>query len=215
MSAEQRDQIERSIEMLAKEDIAFQEWYEKDQMQQESLFIKNLESVQGDERDIILISMTYGPDGVGGKVYQRFGPINSDVGWRRLNVLFTRSKKRMHVYSSMGSDDIVVGASSRRGVKALKDFLAYCETGVLHHTEGPTNRPPDSDFEIAVAAALRVEGFECIAQVGVAGFYIDIGVPDPGNPGRYLMGIECDGGALPVSQELFTTRRSSPSFFSE
>lgn len=179
--------------MLAKEDVAFQGWLEKDQSRQESLFIKNLENVQGDERDVIFISMTYGPNELGGKVYQRFGPINSDVGWRRLNVLFTRSRKRMHVFSSMGSDDIVVGPNSRRGVNALRDFLAYCETGVLHHTEGGTNRSPDSDFEITVAEALRSQGFECVAQVGVAGFFIDIAVIDPGNPGRFLMGIECDG----------------------
>jgi len=193
MSADQRDQIERTVELLAKEDVAFQGWLEKDQLRQESLFIKNLENVQGDERDVIFISMTYGPNALGGKVYQRFGPINSDVGWRRLNVLFTRSRKRMHVFSSMGSDDIVVGPNSRRGVNALRDFLAYCETGVLHHTEGGTNRSPDSDFEITVAEALRSQGFECVAQVGVAGFFIDIAVIDPGNPGRFLMGIECDG----------------------
>src|SRR5690606_36538318 len=141
----------------------------------------------------IYISMTYGPQEPGGRVLQRFGPINSDVGWRRLNVLFTRSRKRMHIFSSMGSDDIVVGASSKRGVQALRAFLAYCETGILHHTQHATGRAPDSDFEIAVIEALRREGFDCVPQVGVAGFFIDIAVIDPGRPGRYLMGIECDG----------------------
>ncbi len=193
MSAEQRLQIERAIETLAKDDAVFQEWIDKDSMRRESLFIKNLENVQGDERDVIFISMTYGSQEPGGKVFQRFGPINSDVGWRRLNVLFTRSKKRMHIFSSMGSDDIVAGATSKRGVKALRDFLRYCETGILHKTERETGRAPDSDFEIAVTSALRDEGFECIPQVGVAGFFIDVAVVDPGNPGRYLMGIECDG----------------------
>jgi very-short-patch-repair endonuclease len=99
----------------------------------------------------------------------------------------------MHVFSSMGSEDIVVGANAKRGVKALRDFLAYGETGILHHTEDDTGRAPDSDFEIAVADALQKEGFQCVPQVGVAGFFIDIAVVDPGNPGRYLMGIECDG----------------------
>jgi len=193
MSAEQRLQIERAIETLAKDDPIFQGWLDKDAMRHEALFIKNLENVQGDERDVIFISMTYGPQEPGGKVYQRFGPINSDVGWRRLNVLFTRSRKRMRIFSSMGSDDIVVGPTSKRGVKALREFLAYCETGILHETEHETERGPDSDFEIAVMNALRDEGFECIPQVGVAGFFIDIAVVDPGNPGCYLMGIECDG----------------------
>lgn len=193
MSAEQRFQIEGSIERLAKEDAVFHEWLEEDARRQESLFIKNLENVQGDERDVILISMTYGPQTPGGRVFQRFGPINSDVGWRRLNVLFTRSKKRMHIFSSMGSEDIVAGATAKRGVQALRDFLSFCETGILHKTERETGRAPDSDFEIAVMAALRDEGFECVPQVGVAGFFIDVAVIDPGNPGRYLMGIECDG----------------------
>lgn len=193
MSADQKLQIERAIETLAKEDVVFQECLDKDSTRSESLFIKNLENVQGDERDVIFISMTYGPQEPGGKVYQRFGPINSDVGWRRLNVLFTRSKKRMHIFSSMGSNDIVVGPTSKRGVQALRDFLSYCETGILHKTQRDTGRGPDSDFEIAVIAALAQEGFECIPQVGVAGFFIDVAVVDPGNPGRYLMGIECDG----------------------
>jgi len=193
MSAEQRLQIERAIETLAKDDPVFQVWLDKDATRHESLFIKNLENVQGDERDVIFISMTYGPQEPGGKVFQRFGPINSDVGWRRLNVLFTRSRKRMHIFSSMGSDDIVIGPTSKRGVRALRDFLSFCETGILHKTERETGRAPDSDFEIAVVSALRDEGFECIPQVGVAGFFIDVAVVDPGNPGRYLMGIECDG----------------------
>ncbi len=193
MSAEQRLQIESAIEMLAKEDSVFQELLEKDLHRDEPLFIKNLENVQGDERDLIFISMTYGPQEPGGNVYQRFGPINSEVGWRRLNVLFTRAKKRMHIFSSMGSTDIIVGSTSKRGVHALHDFLAYCETGILHKTERDTGRAPDSDFEIAVMDWLRNEGFECVPQVGVTGFFIDIAVIDPGNPGHYLMGIECDG----------------------
>ena len=193
MSAEQRLQIEVAIEALARDDEVLQGWLDENAYKDEPLFVKNLENVQGDERDVIFISMTYGPQEPGGKVYQRFGPINSDVGWRRLNVLFTRSKKRMHIFSSMASDDIVVGPSSKRGVQSLRDFLAFCETGILHATEPVSARPPDSDFEITVINALRDAGFDCVPQVGVAGFFIDIGVLDPGNPGRYLMGIECDG----------------------
>ena len=194
MSAEQRLQLERAIETLAKEDAAFQELLDEDARRREFLFVKNLENVQGDERDVIFISMTYGPREPGGKVLQRFGPINSDVGWRRLNVLFTRSRKRMQVFSSMGSEDIVVGPTARRGMKALRDFLAYCETGLMHHSAHSSDRLPDSDFEVAVIESLRKEGFcECDPQMGVAGFFIDIAVGDPGSPGRYLMGIECDG----------------------
>ena len=193
MSAEQRLQIESAIETLTKDDSEFRERLEEDSRKDESLFIKNLENVQGDERDVIFISMTYGPQEPRGKVFQRFGPINSETGWRRLNVLFTRSKKRMHIFSSMGSEDIVVGATARRGVQALRNFLAYCETGILHETKIETDRSPDSDFEIAVIDAMRDKGFECVPQVGVAGFFIDIAVIDPGNRGCFLLGIECDG----------------------
>ncbi|MCI5210328.1 MAG: DUF559 domain-containing protein [Candidatus Electrothrix sp. ATG2] len=193
MSVKQRLQIAAAVEALSKEDGFFQQKLEKDSGKRESLFIKNLENVQGDERDVIIISMTYGPNEPGGKVFQRFGPINSDVGWRRLNVLFTRSKKRMHIFSSMGSGDIIISPSTKRGVQALRDFLAYCETGILHTTERNTDRQPDSDFEVAVMMALRNKGFECVPQVGVAGFFIDVAVVDPGNSGNFLMGIECDG----------------------
>ncbi|MBT4337030.1 MAG: DUF4011 domain-containing protein [Bacteroidetes bacterium] len=193
MSSEQRLIVEKTIETLAKKDVLFHEMLEDDARKQDPLFIKNLENVQGDERDVILISMTYGPPEPRGKVYQRFGPINYDVGWRRLNVLFTRSKKRMHIFSSMGSQDIIAGSNAKRGVRALRDFLSYCETGQLHKTIVDSDRPPDSDFEIAVMDALEKEGFECVPQVGVAGFFIDVAVLDPGNSGRYLMGIECDG----------------------
>jgi len=193
MSAEQRDQVERAIDQASKEDPILRQLLEKNALRSESLFIKNLENVQGDERDVILISMTYGPADVGGKVLQRFGPINSEVGWRRLNVLFTRSRKRMHIFSSMNSSDIVVDSGKSLGVKALRDFLAYCESGKLSQTITETDRPPDSDFEISVMETLGQQGFECVPQVGVAGFFIDIAVRDPGNPGSYLMGIECDG----------------------
>jgi very-short-patch-repair endonuclease len=192
MSADQRDQIERAVEAIAKDDPLFRDTMDRNLLNQEPLFIKNLENVQGDERDVIFISCTYGQEEKSGKVFQRFGPINSDVGWRRLNVLFTRSKKRMQVFSSMGSEDILLSAQSKQGVKAFKDFLAFAETGHLHQAI-PTGKPPDSDFEIAVASALSQAGFECEPQVGVAGFFIDLAVRDPGNPGRYLIGIECDG----------------------
>jgi very-short-patch-repair endonuclease len=193
MSADQRTQIERAIETLAKDDEQFQAALEEDGQRAEKLFVKNLENVQGDERDVIYISMTYGPQEPGGKVPNRFGPINSDVGWRRLNVLFTRSRKRMHIFSSMDSSDIVINPTSKRGVQALRGFFEYCETGILNTTKHHTGRVPDSDFEIAVIDALQRHGFKCVPQVGVAGFFIDIAVVDPGNPGKYLMGIECDG----------------------
>lgn len=193
MSSKQREQIERAVEEECKADNAVAEAIEALRNLEDGLFIKNLENVQGDERDVIFISCTYGPTEIGGRVYQRFGPINSDVGWRRLNVLFTRSKKRMHIFSSMRSEDILISETSKRGVIALRNFLDYAEKGSMEGAPIHTGKAPDSDFEVSVIEALHQAGFESEAQVGVAGFFIDIAVKDPGKPGRYLMGIECDG----------------------
>lgn len=165
----------------------------------DSLFIKNLENVQGDERDVIFISLTYGRD-PNGNFYQRFGPINRDVGWRRLNVLFTRAKQQMRIYSSMDSSMIVPGERAKRGVISLKNFLSYCETRDLPETPIRTGREPDSPFEEDVAAEVQAFGLEIEFQVGVAGFFIDIGVYDPRETGHYLMGIECDGATYHSSQ---------------
>ena len=192
MSSEQREQIQCAIEELAKADTTFSDLIESGNSNLEPLFVKNLENVQGDERDVVLISMTYGPD-ARGIVMQRFGPINSDVGWRRLNVLFTRSRKRMHIFSSMDAADIRVTDSSSRGVRELKNFLTFAETGLLYESGIETGRLPDSDFEISVAQILKHHGFDCEPQVGAAGFFIDLAVRDPGNPTKFLMGIECDG----------------------
>jgi hypothetical protein len=100
----------------------------------------------------------------------------------------------------MRSGNIVVSETSKRGVKALKNYLAYAETGELVDQSGVTQGIPDSDFEIAVMKQLADAGFECVPQVGVAGFKIDVGVRDPGMPGRYLMGIECDGATYHSSK---------------
>ena len=123
---------------------------DEDEDNLERLFIKNLENVQGDERDVIFISLTYGKD-PNGNFFQRFGPINRDAGWRRLNVLFTRAREQMVVFSSMDSAMIVPGATAKRGVIVLKDFLSYCETGFVPESPRQTDRGPDSPFEIDVA----------------------------------------------------------------
>lgn len=192
MSAEQKNEIEIQFEQAVKMDHELALAYEQDKSKPESLFIKNLENVQGDERDIILISMTYGPEQIGGRTMQRFGPINSDAGGRRLNVLFTRAKKQMHIFSSMGSGDVLVSNTSKKGVRALRAFLEYCETHHLHSTS-ITAKPPESDFEVSVITELAKHGYQCEPQLGIAGYFLDIAVRDPGNSGRFLIGIECDG----------------------
>jgi len=193
MSSKQREQIERCVEELSKDDVQFRDALAENSNMEEALFLKNLENVQGDERDVIFISCTYGPQEAGAaQMPQRFGPINSAAGGRRLNVLFTRSKKRMHVFSSMTEGHIVASDTSSPGVHALKSFLSFAQTGKLQQQKH-TGKQPDSDFEISVMNALKLEGFNCVPQVGVAGYFIDLAVQDPGQPGRYLMGVECDG----------------------
>ncbi|MDX2505737.1 MAG: AAA domain-containing protein [Gammaproteobacteria bacterium] len=164
-----------------------------EQDQSAPLFIKNLENVQGDERDVIFISTTYGPEEPGGPVAQRFGPINSDLGWRRLNVIATRAKQRVELFTSMRPTDIRIGENSKKGARALRDYLDYALTGKVLEKGIATGNTPDSEFEVAVIKLINQLGFECEPQVGVAGFYIDIGVVNPDRPGEYLLGIECDG----------------------
>jgi very-short-patch-repair endonuclease len=161
----------------------------------EPFFIKNLENVQGDERDVIMISMTYGPSAAGGRTPQRFGPVNQETGWRRLNVLFTRAKERMEIFSSMRSSDVLPKEGADRGPRALKQFLEYAETGKLGGEPRITQKDPDSDFEDAVLEGLREMGFDCVPQVGMANFFIDIGVRDPDVPGEFIAAVECDGAA--------------------
>ena len=193
MNIKQSEAIDAALENLKMADPEVKDAVEKaENKNDEPLFIKNLERVQGDERDIIVISMTYGPNIVGGRTPQRFGPINSAIGWRRLNVLLTRSKKRMHVFSSMGSADVLDTDSMSRGKKALKGFLYYCEHGQVD-TPKITGREPGSPFEVAVIRRLEDAGYDAVPQLGVAGFFLDIAVRDPNQPGRFLLAIECDG----------------------
>ena len=155
-------------------------------------FVKNLENVQGDERDVIFISTTFGKAPGTDKVRQNFGPISRPDGWRRLNVLFTRSKRRIELFTSMVPEDIIVDERTPLGTKALRDYLDFAKRGVLVSTDEGL-REPDSDFEVSVASVILSMGYEVKPQLGVAGFFLDMVVRNPDRPGEYLAGIECDG----------------------
>ena len=155
-------------------------------------FIKNLENVQGDERDVIFISTTFGKAVGTQSVKQNFGPISRSDGWRRLNVLFTRSRKRIELFTSMSPEDIVVDQNTPLGTKVLRDYLAFAKTGLLVTTD-EVEREPDSDFEISVSNVITSLGYEVKPQLGVAGYFIDIAVRNPDRRGEFLAGIECDG----------------------
>jgi very-short-patch-repair endonuclease len=160
----------------------------------EEFFIKNLENVQGDERDVIFIGTVYGPEALGGTVAQRFGPINGIAGKRRLNVLFSRAKEKIVTFSSMTAADIAAEENGNAGVYMLKRWLEYAATGVLDGGAS-TTREPDSDFELFVMAQIRAMGCEPVPQVGVAGYFIDIGVRHPDWPHGFVLGVECDGAS--------------------
>jgi len=199
MNAKQRDLVERILENETKSNEGFAEAWEKNRLNEEPLFIKNLENVQGDEREVMIISCTYGRPRPGVRVMQRFGPINSADGGRRLNVLFTRSRTRMEIFSSMQASDVEINEKSSDGVRALKGILRYAETGIIEESV-VSGRDPDSDFEIAAAQMLMEHGYEVECQIGVAGFFIDIGVKHPSRPGEYILGVECDGAAFHSSK---------------
>jgi len=161
----------------------------------EPVFVKNLENVQGDERDVILFSVCYGPDETG-RISMNFGPLNRDGGERRLNVAITRAKQEVLVFSSLRADQIDLAKTRARGVRDLKLFLEYAERGphaLATSAVAQTGDTHDSEFERMVADRIRSLGFEVHPQVGCSGYRVDLAVVDPSAPDRYLLGVECDG----------------------
>ena len=185
----QARRIEDEVDILRRRDPSCEEFFAGHP--EEPFFVKNLENVQGDERDVILISIGYGKID-GAYLPMNFGPLNREGGERRLNVLITRARRRCVVYCNFVGADLDLRRSRARGVEALKTFLEYAETGNIDIPR-VTGREADSPFEEAVAARLRTLDFDVDHQVGSAGFFIDLAVRDPDRPGRFVLGIECDG----------------------
>ena len=159
----------------------------------EPIFIKNLENVQGDERDIILFSVGYGPDKLG-KVYLNFGPLNREGGWRRLNVAITRARYEMKVFSTLRADQIDISRTSSEGVASIKAFLEYSEKGkmALPFKENINNTTP-SYFERMISEEIEKIGYSVQTNIGSSGYKIDIGVVNPKKPSEYILGILTDG----------------------
>jgi hypothetical protein len=160
---------------------------------EEALFVKNLENVQGDERDIILFSVGYGPDEFG-KVGLNFGPINREGGWRRLNVAVSRARYEMQVFSTLRADQIDLNRTNSEGVAGLKAFLAYAEKGKLAL---PSNLMAQNiqttGLEEAIATEIRKHGYKANTRIGCSAYKIDIGIVHPDYPNQYLLAILCDG----------------------
>jgi len=195
-SVSQRKAIQDELELLRRLNPQFEDFFHAHP--NEPFFIKNLENIQGDERDVIMISVGYARNQQG-YFAMRFGPLGSQGGERRLNVLISRAKRRCEVFASITDEDIDLERAKGVGVFAFKLFLQYARTGRLSlaHQSG---KPMDSIFEEQVAAAVQRLGYQVHAQVGIAGFFIDLAIADPEMPGRYLLGIECDGSAYHSSR---------------
>lgn len=187
----QQNLIDDLLTEACKTDSALEAWaYES----AEPLFIKNLENVQGDERDVILFSIGYGPDAQG-KVTMNFGPLNREGGWRRLNVAVSRARQEMVVFATLTPDQINLSRTAAQGVAALKDFLQYAAGGHLDETDRTVAARPTGKDGIAqdICAALKENGYAAQCMVGHSKYRIDVAVPDPRCPEQYLAGILLDG----------------------
>ena len=188
-STPQQTYIEKMLSKAIIENGLEEAAYERE----EPLFVKNLESVQGDERDVIMFSVCYGPDRMG-KISLNFGPLNQYGGWRRLNVAVSRAREEMVIYSSMRYSMIDLSRTSARGVAGLKAFLEFAEKGrtsiAVKNDEMIINR---SGIGRYVAEELSTYGYECRCDVGVSDFKIDVAVVDPKNKHNFILAILCDG----------------------
>ena len=193
-NAEQQQLIEDLLDAERRKDPDLDRFFLFSADRIEPVFVKNLENVQGDERDVILFSIGFGPDAAG-KVTMNFGPLNKPGGHRRLNVAVTRARKEMKVFATLRAEQIDLSRSSAQGVRDLKHFLEFAEHGpkALAEAVQSIGGEHESPFERAVEESLTARGWQVKRQVGVSGFRIDLGVVHPDAPGRFVAGVECDG----------------------
>jgi very-short-patch-repair endonuclease len=166
-----------------------------DEKREEPFFVKNLENVQGDERDVIFLNVGYGRDAEG-NLSLNFGPLNRQGGERRLNVAITRAKFHLKLVTSLGASDIDLARTQSRGMHLLRAYLEYSERGPDALAQPTTGDHSEGDLSLedAVRAALEDRGHPVTAQVGHGGYRIDLAVRDPHDPNRYVLGVECEGG---------------------
>jgi len=193
-SQRQQDRILDELEVLRRESPGTEGFFGQDR--EDPFFVKNLENVQGDERDIIFLGVGYGPD-ESGKTAMRFGPLNRAGGERRLNVAITRARQSMMVVSSLSAADVDLTRTGAEGAKLLKAFLDYAERGPesLPKLSAEVAAAADTPFEQAVADELVRRGLTVERRVGFGGYTVDIAVLDPQRTGGYLLGVECDGAS--------------------
>ena len=191
-NTQQQQLIEDLLDAARRGDPSLEPFFAADK--EEPVIVKNLENIQGDERDIMYFSICFAPDQAG-HLSMNFGALNRDGGERRLNVAITRARVGLRVFCSMRSEQISLQQTRAQGVRDLRLFLEFAEKGI-QALAGATQQSTgefESPFEEAVAQALKAKGWEVHPQVGVSAFRVDLGVVDPDAPGAYLAGVECDG----------------------
>ena len=195
LNIKQKGLIEAEIEKLREQDPSCEDFFSDNKS--EYFFVKNLESIQGDERDVIMISVGYFKN-QNSTLPMNFGPINKDGGERRLNVLITRARNMVEVFSGIKASDFNMDKTNKRGVQLLQWYLDFAERGEIALKQSITSSADDSfdsPFEESVCNALREKGYSVKSQVGCSGYKIDLAIRDKDNPGHFLLGIECDGAA--------------------
>ncbi len=214
---QQQTLIEDMIDEACRKDPEFEKWAFGSE---EPLFVKNLENVQGDERDVILFSVGYGPDAEG-KVSMNFGPLNKDGGWRRLNVAVTRARTKMHVFCSLSPEQIKVSDATPEGVTAFRRFLSYAKGSDVWDADLPAssagseesgnlNASDASGIRNDICGRLRSAGYDADVNVGRSGFKVDIAVRKPGED-AYCLGILIDGSRASSKASAATREISQPS----
>lgn len=196
LNSEQQRLIEDLLDQERRADPDLEPFF--DPNREDPVFVKNLETVQGDQRDVILLSVGYGPSEPGARTMSmNFGPLNKQGGERRLNVAITRATTEVVIFASFDASMIDLTRTSSEAVKDLKHYIDFAARGpvaigeAIHSVGG--DHAYDSDFEMAVAERLRGYGWSVRTQIGVSKFRVDLGIVHPEEPGKFLAGVECDG----------------------
>ena len=192
MNQQQESEVNLALEAEILNNKMLRDFDSKHQGNLDELAVKKLEDIQGDERDVVIISTVYGPD-ADGKITQMFGDINRANGHRRLNVLFTRAKHKVILVTSLRSSNIK--ESKREGPQILKKYLEYAEKGEITDLDRRTSGSTENPFEESIREALTNRGYVVDAQVGSGGYSIDLAIRDPNDKSRYILAVECDGKA--------------------
>jgi|GEM_PF-3302170 len=188
---EQQNLIESKVLKLRKENPKYEEFFSNDVT--EPFFIKNIETVQGDERDIILISLGYAPNEKG-ILSMNFGPLNKEGGYRRFNVAVTRAKQLLIFFSSIKSSEIDLNRSNKRGVKFLKNYLSFAQQKQDNLSPFMDVSTEDNDnFKMIINDLLVKKGYQVIKDLGSNEYKLDLCIVDPINSDKYLLGIELNG----------------------